>query len=399
MKKITFMLLAFFAAVTANAQTGPMKASKLGESTTIDDLVGWTYWYHRTTSHEPVSDNNARNEIAMDVYNAETNPTGTTRTGGRYVVFTKVDESNIKIYGMFEMPVEASVTFRDGKIYNIIIPCDQVVAYDNEVGNIYLTQTTWVQSHNDGAGGWHTYEDVRMYFGFNSRNNEYYWYVSNNWIQLYSLDGEEKVPYGGNYIPSATYCYGYVAKNLSVVQYSDWNALMYVTFDRGIQDYPNTTYCVNVTQEGDVVKVENFNGGGTTVIIDLKDGNKLSIEPQTGIFGTDKVEYTYYPAVGGGIVGPDLEGKIEGTGTEDRLSWGDYCRVSEAYTYQYETGEIIFLNKDLNKFTFPEEDPMSINDIETENEVSGATYNVAGQKVDGNYRGIVIQNGKKLIRK
>jgi hypothetical protein len=256
-----------------------------------------------------------------------------------------------------------------------------------------------VASLNDGAGGWYTYEDVRMYFGYNSNNDNYYWYVSNNWIQMYYKDGEEKVPYGNNYIPSASYCYGYLAKNTSTTQYADWNAVMYVTFDKVIQNYLYTTYAVNVTQEGNVVKVQNFNGGQTTVNIDLLAGNKLSIEPQTGIFGTSGTEYTYYPAIGSGLVGPRMDGKIEGTGTKDRLEWGDYCRVSDLYTYQYETAEIVFLNKDVNKFTFPEEDPMSINDIEVENEVSGATYNVAGQKVDGNYRGIVIQNGKKLIRK
>lgn len=400
MKKITLMLLAMFAAVTVSAQTGPMKASKLGESTSIDDLVGWTYWYHRTTSHEPVSDNNARNEIAKDVYNAETNPTGTTRTGGRYVVFTKVDESNIKIYGMFECPLDARVTFNKetGKIYNIIIPCDQVVSQDSEYGDIYLTQTTWVQSLNDNAGGWHTYEDVRLYFGFNSNNNEYYWYVSNNWIQLYYMNGDEKVQYGGNYIPSATYCYAYLAKNLSVVQYADWNALMYVTFDKSVQDYTNTTYCVNVTQEGDVVKVENFNGGGTTVNIDLKSGNKLGIEHQTGMFGT--TEYTYYPAIGGGLVGPDMENIIEGTGTEDELTWGDYCRHSDFATYQYSSGKIIFLNKDVNKFVFPENDPTAIQDVETATDENAAAleYNLAGQRVGKDYKGIVVKNGKKMIK-
>lgn len=390
MKKITFMLLAFFAAASVNAQTGPMKASQMGNSTTVDELVGWFYWYNRTTTSDPVKTTEEIKELYNDLYDASTNPEGKARNNNRYVCFSKIDKDSILIHNLFELPVRAKVNFKtDGTgVNNIDIPIGQKVAYDVEKGDIYLWQTTWYVPNDGGESKWVTYTTVRMYSNHNS------WYISNNWIQLYSLDGEEKVPYGSNYIPGFAYSYSRVAS-----AYADWNAVMYVTFDKVIQNYPYTTYPVNVTQKGDVVKVQNFNGGVTTVNIDLKAGNKLIIEPQTGTFGTSGTEYTYYPAVGGGIVGPDLEGKIEGTGTEDRLSWGDYCRVSEAYTYQYETGEIIFLNKDLNKFTFPEEDPMSINDIETENEVSGATYNVAGQKVDGNYRGIVIQNGKKLIRK
>ena len=382
MKKTALMLLALFAAVTVSAQTGPMKASQMGNSKTVDELVGWFHWYNRTTSSEPLSDTNAIGELYADLYNASTNPEGKAFNNNRYVCFSKIDEDSILIHNLFEMPVRAKVTFKtDGTGVNYIdIPLRQKVGYDAEKGDVYLWQTTWATDK------WVTYTTVRMYANANS------WYISNNWIQLYTLDGEEKVFYGDNYIPGYAYSYSRVA-----TAYADWNAVMYVTFDKVIQDYTFTTYAVNVTQEGDVVKVQNFNGGQTTVNIDLKSGNQLSIEPQTGTFGT--TEYTYYPAMGGGLVGPDLEGIIEGSGTEEKLSWGDYCRVSDLYTFQYATGEIFFLNKDENKFTFPGDDPTAIKDIETENEVSGAAYNLSGQKVDGNYRGIVIKNGKKVVRK
>lgn len=389
MKKITLMLLAMFAAVTVNAQTSPMMQSQFGNSKTVDELVGWFYWWNRTTSAEPQGDANATTEVFNDLYNADTNPEGKTKLNGRYVCFAKLDADSIMIYNMFEMPVKAKVAFKaDGTgVAHIRIPINQVVAKDAELGDIYLWQTTWVTDK------WVTYTDVRLYGNANS------WYVSNNWIQMYSLDGEERVPYGNSYIPGFAYSYFRAVETLNNVDvYKASNAIMYVTFDKVTQTYPNTTYPVKVTQEGDVVKVENFNGGGTTVNIDLKSGNKLSIEHQTGMFG--ETEYTYYPAIGGGLVGPDMENIIEGTGTEDKLSWGDYCRHSDFATYQYATGEIVFMNPTTNKFTFPENDPTAIQDVETATDENAAAleYNLAGQRVGKDYKGIVVKNGKKMIK-
>lgn len=385
MKKNTFMLLALFAAVTVNAQTGPMKQSQFVNSKTVDELVGWFYWWYRTTDTDPVED---ATDLLQDVYNAETNPEGKTRTNGRYVCFTKLAEDSILIYNMFEMPVKAKVAFKDdgtGVSY-IDIPINQKVAHDAEKGDLFLWQTTWATDK------WVTYTTVRLYTNSNS------WYISNNWIQMYYLDGEERVFHGSNYIPSFTYSYSRAVEVLSNTDvYKAANAVMYVTFDKSIQNYDNTTYAVNVTQEGDVVKVQNFNGGLTTVNIDLKEGNKFSIQPQVGTFGS--TEFTYYPAVSGGLVGPDINGIIEGTGDEGKLMWGDYCRVSDFNTFQYATGEIVFMNKDVNKFTFPGGDPSAIKDIEAESEVSGAAYNLSGQQVNDSYRGVVIKNGKKVVRK
>lgn len=37
--------------------------------------------------------------------------------------------------------------------------------------------------------------------------------------------------------------------------------------------------------------------------------------------------------------------------------------------------------------------------VENQKANDGATYNLAGQRVDKNYKGIVISDGKKVIRK
>jgi hypothetical protein len=39
-----------------------------------------------------------------------------------------------------------------------------------------------------------------------------------------------------------------------------------------------------------------------------------------------------------------------------------------------------------------------INDLKAD-KADGAVYNLAGQRVDANYKGVVIQNGKKFVVK
>ena len=43
--------------------------------------------------------------------------------------------------------------------------------------------------------------------------------------------------------------------------------------------------------------------------------------------------------------------------------------------------------------------PDAISEVEATDADNGVSYNLSGQKVDANYRGIVIRNGKKLIVK
>ncbi len=38
-------------------------------------------------------------------------------------------------------------------------------------------------------------------------------------------------------------------------------------------------------------------------------------------------------------------------------------------------------------------------EVTRDDDTTGDSYNLAGQKVDTNYKGIVIRNGKKIIRK
>lgn len=355
-QKIAILLFALCATATVNAQTGPMKASALGNATSVDELVGWFYWYNRTTTS------------TLPTTNGST-AAGTLYSGGtgnnRYVAFTKINADSIMIYNMFELPVKAKVVLGitgnaplSGQAYTgyIDIPIGQVVQKTTSTnvlnGEYKLTQSTWVVTDEEtGAGQWRTYTTIRMYLNAQS------WFVDNNWIRMnyvYTGGTGTNEQYNGrtylastNYIPGYAYSYSRVA-----TAYADWNAVMYVEFDKSIQNYSNTTSPVNITQEGNTVKVQNFNGGVTTVNIDLHADNSIGIAPnQTGNYGNPSTAYTYYPSPEGEL-GYYTDTGIEGTGTEDELEWGSFSRRG-TYNYQYSSGKIIFLNKDVDKFHFP----------------------------------------------
>ena len=78
MKKITFLLLALFAATTVNA------APSVNGATKVDDLCGWYYWYNRQAAANPTT--NVTGDDLKALYDAGTNKS-------KYVCFTKVDES------------------------------------------------------------------------------------------------------------------------------------------------------------------------------------------------------------------------------------------------------------------------------------------------------------------
>lgn len=338
MKKITLMLFVLFAAATANA------APSVNGATKVDDLCGWYYWYNRQAAANPTA--NVTGDDLKALYDAGTNKS-------KYVCFTKVDESTIMIYGMFECPVTATVSLSGSSKY-IDIPINQVTGYYKGYGDIVLGQRTWSATANNGAGGYVTYTTVRMYL------NGSMIYVSNNWIQqtITSPNGNyayEKWVIPGYWQDPETQKYTYfnyleAARNTSSIPYADCNGVMYVTFDKeNVQNYTYTSYPVKVSQEGNKVNVQNFCGGLTTVGIDLHADNTLGIEQQTGTYSG--VSYTFYPSPDG-EEGYDAAGIIEGTGTESKLEWGSFCRKG-TYHYQYNHGEVVFTNKDENQFHFP----------------------------------------------
>lgn len=73
---------------------------------------------------------------------------------------------------------------------------------------------------------------------------------------------------------------------------------------------------------------------------------------------------------------------------------GSWCGAGTAY--------LKVSNSDLGArefFLFTEEETTGINAVQNNNNANRVIYNLAGQKVDSNYKGVVIVNGKKMFNK
>lgn len=104
---------------------------------------------------------------------------------------------------------------------------------------------------------------------------------------------------------------------------------------------------------------------------------------------------------------------IESDGNEKSLGNVSVPQTGSLDTYQVKTGKIRNTIKEgqqklrititnggcnIDKIKFTLTDPAGIENVMTDNEVV-QRYNLAGQKVDASYKGVVIENGKKIMQK
>ncbi len=87
-------------------------------------------------------------------------------------------------------------------------------------------------------------------------------------------------------------------------------------------------------------------------------------------------------------------------------SWDNYESISNTTPKELKEGKtiirisIVGANCDIDKIELKCVEPTAINEINTdETDGNGATYNISGQRVDDSYKGIVIINGKKMMKK
>jgi len=87
---------------------------------------------------------------------------------------------------------------------------------------------------------------------------------------------------------------------------------------------------------------------------------------------------------------------------EDQIAVGDevilYGNITK-YGTTYETSNGKAYIYSLNGYTKRSDIPTNISAVKSGADVNAPAYNLAGQKVDKNYKGVVIMNGKKMIQK
>lgn len=89
------------------------------------------------------------------------------------------------------------------------------------------------------------------------------------------------------------------------------------------------------------------------------------------------------------------------------LEKGVYSNIEDAYILSSDGKSIITSNATPFTYTFPKQYQVDfatkidkvVEDYETARQQDGKIYNLAGQRVDNEYKGIVIQNGKKVLIK
>lgn len=187
------------------------------------------------------------------------------------------------------------------------------------------------------------------------------------------------------------------------------NTECYVRDASGAIVFYNTSfeYEANTVLNGTVLaKYTVYNGLPEITITDDENittstGNAAPIE-----LAASDVNESYYGnlvSVTGKYAKGDKNQTIDDLVLYDKFKTGylDNLTDGEAYTV---VGIVVTYYNKTDKTVIAELAPIrevvtGINDIKAETQSNGAVYNLAGQKVDGSYKGIVIRDGKKYLNK
>ena len=177
---------------------------------------------------------------------------------------------------------------------------------------------------------------------------------------------------------------------------------------------------LTVVEMPGVVEAEDFSSGSDN--IDIVSGNGGLVLGNT--VNGEWLEYTVNIAQGGKysyeatVSSAVSDSKfsmvlIDNDGNEKSLGNVSVPQTGSLDTYQVKTGKIRNAIKEgqqklrititnggcnIDKIKFTLTDPAGIENVMTDNE-SVQRYNLAGQKVDASYKGVAIENGKKIMQK
>lgn len=169
-----------------------------------------------------------------------------------------------------------------------------------------------------------------------------------------------------------------------------------------------------------VLEIEDFAKSSSG--IDIISGNGGSVLGNTAkdewleysVNFTEAGKYSYDATFSSTAVSSFSLVLIEEDGTEKTLANVTLPKTGSLDSYQVKTGKIRNAikagkqtlritvtggNFNFDKVEFTCIEPSGITDLTDDDTATGNTYNISGQKVDDNYRGIVIRNGKIVIKR
>ena len=158
---------------------------------------------------------------------------------------------------------------------------------------------------------------------------------------------------------------------VDIVKGNGGKAVGYTAVDEWLE------YTVNVTQAGKYTCEAVVSAGGT--------GSKFTVQRVKGNSKTNLCTID-----------------VPQTGNND---WGTYKTVTKDISTSLSAGEQVFrititgANCNIDKLVFKLTQDTGINDVDNDAEQTGIDYNLSGQEVDAGYRGIIIRNGRKILKK
>lgn len=223
-----------------------------------------------------------------------------------------------------------------------------------------------------------TYGNIKAVALYNYNGS---WYYEESIGMYINVDGSLTIPdYVFTIITSGAYSgstYGnyYSSNNFSTM--TDGNGIMIVTFNSTLSsDYTTQTYPVKLSQQGNVVAVENFLNMGYTVNINLAADRTITIDKQLveqgdaeyGDFYTYAADFTNTGATDvSELIAGDV---ISGIGTDTELSWGKFIAMSTTgyWTGAMETGRIV--RTDNLMFIYDQTPAVKIGDVNNDGDIN-----------------------------
>ncbi len=318
-------------AIMVEKWASKLKATPNFPATTVDDLVGgYDYVYRQytgglTTQPDTLDANSRDQEDNIDL-----------------VAINKIDDSNIRITGMFLFPVQAEMG-TSGNYTTFTIDDSQTVYYHSSYGACNLVGVWYYEGDDTYSAGWY-YGDITGFIIdegiiFDTDVN-FYMIISSGTYANYRL--------GWIYEPGS-----YMLPD------TDYNALMTYSYTSSAASSagltPTYDYPVIVSEdENYVVTVENFGGvadADKSITLTLAEDHTWAAAEDQVLGTTDNGDFVLYGTDGSSLY------QLTGTGTETVLTFdSDWTGITESSYWYGQRGAATITRLDDDVFVYPSEE-------------------------------------------